>query len=79
MVQNVTYNSIKGSCSLGPFIRLFDSTYTIDDLRNSDLELRIEGNDGYQLKATSSMKLISRDVLDLVKQTHSKTHQYPGE
>ncbi len=29
------------SCSIGPFIRLFDETYSLDDVRNADLDLRI--------------------------------------
>ncbi|MBD9638635.1 fumarylacetoacetate hydrolase family protein [Ensifer sp. ENS07] len=65
------------SCALGPFIRLFDETYTIDDVRHADLDLRIEGEDGYVLKGRSSMKEISRDPLDLVSQTIGTHHQYP--
>ncbi|MEI3854955.1 MULTISPECIES: fumarylacetoacetate hydrolase family protein [Ensifer] len=65
------------SCSLGPFIRLFDESYSIDDVRNADLDLRIEGEDGYVLMGRSSMKEISRDPLDLVSQTIGAHHQYP--
>ncbi|MDF8356429.1 fumarylacetoacetate hydrolase family protein [Ensifer adhaerens] len=65
------------SCALGPFIRLFDESYTIDDVRHADLDLRIEGEDGYVLKGRSSMKEISRDPLDLVSQTIGTHHQYP--
>lgn len=35
------------SCALGPFIRLFEESYSIDDVRNAELDLRIEGEDGY--------------------------------
>ncbi len=65
------------SCALGPFIRLLDESYSIDDVRNADLDLRIEGEDGYVLKGRSSMKEISRDPLDLVSQTIGAHHQYP--
>ncbi|MBK5570697.1 fumarylacetoacetate hydrolase family protein [Ensifer sp. SSB1] len=65
------------SCALGPFIRLFDESYSIDDVRHADLDLRIEGEDGYVLKGRSSMKEISRDPLDLVSQTIGAHHQYP--
>jgi fumarylacetoacetate (FAA) hydrolase family protein len=65
------------SCSIGPFIRLFDETYSIDDVRNAELSLRVEGNDGYVLEGRSSMKEISRDPLDLVSQTIGRHHQYP--
>jgi len=65
------------SCSIGPFIRLFDETFHLDDVRNADVALTIEGEDGFQLKEVSPMNLISRDVLDLVSQTINENHQYP--
>ncbi|OCP10065.1 MULTISPECIES: fumarylacetoacetate hydrolase family protein [unclassified Ensifer] len=65
------------SCALGPFIRLFDESYSIDDVRKAELDLRIEGEDGYVLTGRSSMKEISRDPLDLVAQTIGAHHQYP--
>ncbi|PWE55727.1 fumarylacetoacetate hydrolase [Metarhizobium album] len=65
------------SCSIGPFIRLFDTTYSIDDVRNADLSLTVEGEDGFVLHGKSSMKEISRDPLDLVSQTIGRHHQYP--
>lgn len=65
------------SCSIGPFIRLFDETYSIEDVRNAVLHLRVEGEDGYVLTGHSSMQEISRDPLDLVAQTIGAHHQYP--
>jgi fumarylacetoacetate (FAA) hydrolase family protein len=65
------------SCSIGPFIRLFDDSYSIDDVRNADLDLAVEGEDGFKLAGKSSMKEISRDPLDLVRQTIGRHHQYP--
>lgn len=65
------------SCSIGPFIRLFDATYSIDDVRNAELRLKVEGEDGFVLDGRSSMKEISRDPLDLVSQTIGRHHQYP--
>ena len=65
------------SCAIGPFIRLFDETYSIDDVRNAELGLKVEGEDGYVLNGRSSMKEISRDPLDLVAQTIGRHHQYP--
>jgi fumarylacetoacetate (FAA) hydrolase family protein len=64
------------SCSIGPFIRLFDDGFTIDDVRGATLSLEIEGRDNYRLEGVSSMSEISRDPLDLVRQTLSE-HQYP--
>lgn len=66
-----------GSCAIGPFIRLFDQHYTIDTVRQSQVALRIEGDDGFVLDGHSSMLEISRDPLDLVSQTYGAHHQYP--
>lgn len=64
------------SCSLGPLVRLFDAGFTLDDVRQAEVDLLIEGTDGYRLEGHSSMNQISRDPLDLVRQTLSE-HHYP--
>jgi fumarylacetoacetate (FAA) hydrolase family protein len=64
------------SCSLGPFVRLFDERFTMDDVRAAELSLLIEGEDGYVLQGRSSMREISRDPETLVRQALSE-HQYP--
>ncbi|MBL8270764.1 fumarylacetoacetate hydrolase family protein [Steroidobacter sp.] len=64
------------SCAIGPFIRLFDATFGIDDVRQAVVSLTVEGEEGYKLEGRSSMSLISRDPLELVEQTLSQ-HQYP--
>lgn len=64
------------SCALGPFIRLFDEGFTIDDVRTARVDLVIEGPDNYRLEGHSSMDQISRDPLELVRQALSE-HQYP--
>src|SRR5512134_3865804 len=65
-----------GSTAIGPFIRLFDDTFTLDDVRRADLTLTVTGEDGFVLNGTSTMREISRDPLDLVAQT-TAMHQYP--
>ncbi|MEQ6334199.1 fumarylacetoacetate hydrolase family protein [Sphingobium sp. MK2] len=64
------------SCALGPLIRLFDEDFTIDDVRNAEVALTIDGPEGYRLEGSSSMNQISRDPLELMRQTMSE-HQYP--
>jgi fumarylacetoacetate (FAA) hydrolase family protein len=64
------------SCGIGPFIRLFDETFSMDDVRNAVIELEIVGQDNYRLEGTSSMAQISRDPLELTRQALSE-HQYP--
>jgi len=65
------------SCAIGPMIRLFDDTYSLDDVRRAELDLTVTGEDGFVLKGASSMKQISRDPVDLVSQTIGRHHQYP--
>ena len=65
------------SCAVGPFIRLFDESFSIDDVREAVVALRVEGDDGFVLEGSSSLSEISRDPLDLVSQTIGKAHQYP--
>ncbi len=65
-----------GSTAIGPFIRLFDAIFTLDDVRRADLTLTVTGGDGFVLNGASTMREISRDPLDLVAQT-TAMHQYP--
>ena len=65
------------SCAIGPFIRLFDERYGMDDLRATRIEIEVGGDDGYVLRGQSDLAQISRDPLDLVAQAVNRTHQYP--
>jgi fumarylacetoacetate (FAA) hydrolase family protein len=65
------------SCAIGPMIRLLDETFTLDDVRAAELDLTVAGEDGFMLKGKSSMKEISRDPEDLVRQAVGRHHQYP--
>ena len=64
------------SASVGPFIRLFDDGFGMDDVRAATVRLEVEGTDGFMMTGESSMSLISRDPEELVRQTLS-SHQYP--
>jgi fumarylacetoacetate (FAA) hydrolase family protein len=65
------------SCSIGPLLRLFDDSFTLDDARKLDISLNVKGQDGFVLDGHSSISMISRDPTDLVEQTIGKVHQYP--
>ena len=65
------------SCGLGPFIRLFDAHFGIDDVRRCDLAMRVTGAGGFVMNGSSSMSQISRDPLELVKHVIGAHHQYP--
>ena len=65
------------SAAIGPFIRLFDAHFSLDDVRHAELSLRVEGEDGFVMEGYSSMAHISRDPLDLARQLMGPHHQYP--
>ncbi|MBN8830507.1 MAG: fumarylacetoacetate hydrolase family protein [Sphingomonadales bacterium] len=65
------------SCAIGPFIRLFDDRFTLDDVRSAEISLTIDGPEGYRLTGSSNMSLISRDPLDLIAQAIGRDHQFP--
>jgi len=66
-----------GSCAIGPFIRLIDGAFGMDEIRQLEVSLRIIGEDGFALDGLSRMLQISRDPEDLVRQTIGPHHQYP--
>jgi fumarylacetoacetate (FAA) hydrolase family protein len=65
------------SCAIGPLLRLFDDTFSLDDVRKMDVGLTVTGLDGFVLDGHSSIGKISRDPTDLVAQTIGAVHQYP--
>ena len=65
------------SAAVGPFIRLFDKDFSLDDVRGAELRLTVEGDDGFKLEGASDMSRISRDPEDIVRQTIGANHQYP--
>ena len=65
------------SCAVGPMIRLFDGTFSLDDVRHMQLSLKVEGEDGYVLNGGSNMSKISRDPADIVGQMINAHHQSP--
>ncbi len=65
------------SASAGPFIRLFDESYCLDDVRDETVELQVTGTDGFRMTGRSHMTQISRDPADLVRQASGAHHAYP--
>lgn len=65
------------SCAVGPLLRLFDRSFSLDHVRNMDVGLTVKGPDGFVLDGHSSISKISRDPTDLVAQTIGAVHQYP--
>jgi len=65
------------STAIGPFVRFFDSGFTLDTVRRTEVSLKVVGEDGFELTGRSSMAEIARDPADLVKQLTGRHHQYP--
>ncbi len=65
------------SCAIGPFIRLFDDKFALDDVRRMTVTLKVEGEDGFVLDGMSTIEKISRDPADLVAQMTGVHHHYP--
>ncbi|MBL8551175.1 MAG: fumarylacetoacetate hydrolase family protein [Hyphomonadaceae bacterium] len=65
------------SCAIGPFIRLFDERFSLDDVRAADIHLRVLGQDGFEVEGVNSMRHISRDPADLAAAAINAEHQYP--
>ena len=65
------------SCAIGPFIRLFDEHFGIEDVRQCELSMRVDGPEGFVMQGRSALDQISRDPLDLAAQAMGRYHQYP--
>ena len=65
------------SAAIGPFLRLFDPSFSIEDVRSAELDLVVEGEDGFRLEGRSSMRKISRSPESLVAAAAGRHHQYP--
>jgi fumarylacetoacetate (FAA) hydrolase family protein len=65
------------SCALGPFLRLFDETFSLDDVRRTTVTLEVTGTDGFRMEGTSPLAEISRDPEELVSALMGRTHEYP--
>jgi fumarylacetoacetate (FAA) hydrolase family protein len=65
------------SAALGPFVRLLDADFTLEDAAATTITMRVEGEDGFVLEATAPQSEISRPVTELVEHTINRRHQYP--
>lgn len=68
-----------GSCSIGPWLRLFepDGAFTIEALLASPVRLSISGADGFRLEGENRLAEISRSPQELVRQAGGESHAYP--
>jgi fumarylacetoacetate (FAA) hydrolase family protein len=66
-----------GSAAIGPFVRVFDESYTLDEARSETIKLSVQGEDGYVLEGVNSVSRLSRDFDQLVGAAYGRHHQYP--
>ncbi|MGI4975557.1 MAG: fumarylacetoacetate hydrolase family protein [Janthinobacterium lividum] len=65
------------SCAIGPFLRLFDGSFTLESVERLVVSLSVTGRDGFEMGGESRMDAISRAPAELVAQTIGPNHQYP--
>lgn len=65
------------TCSVGPFIRLFDRSFSLPNVQGMKLTYSFEAADGEVFSDTGSMDQISRGLLTLVRQVVNEHHGYP--
>jgi fumarylacetoacetate (FAA) hydrolase family protein len=65
------------SAVIGPLLRFFDASFSLDDVRQTTVMLQVQGEDGFSLEGSSSLSKISRDPQELVAQLMGPNHQYP--
>jgi fumarylacetoacetate (FAA) hydrolase family protein len=65
------------STAVGPFLRLFDTHFTIDPLRDEEIDLDVTGEDGFRMTGRNSLAQISRPFEALVAAAIGPHHQYP--
>ncbi|SDG18225.1 fumarylacetoacetate hydrolase family protein [Pelagibacterium luteolum] len=65
------------SAALGPFLRLFDGVFSLQNVKEMEIGLEVRGEDGFVLNGSSSMSQISRTPESLVAAAIGDHHQYP--
>ncbi len=66
-----------GTCCLGPLFRLFDDTFSLEDVKRTEVELSITGEDGFVSSGSNKMSQISRTPESIIEQVCNRSHQYP--
>ena len=65
------------ACALGPFLRLLDSSFNLDNLRHLEVRLEVKGEDAYILKDQNNVENIRRDINEIVRQCIGPFNAYP--
>jgi fumarylacetoacetate (FAA) hydrolase family protein len=67
----------RGSSCIGPFVRLFDASFTLDTIRNTKVHLHVDGTDGFHEEGVNSMAEIRRDPQESLARQLFEIHDYP--
>jgi fumarylacetoacetate (FAA) hydrolase family protein len=65
------------SCAIGPFVRIFNRSFSLSQALRSKIRVSVDGMDGFKLRGSSDVSQISRSPMEIIKQTINRTHQYP--
>jgi len=65
------------SCAMGPFFRLLDERFTLEQARRVTFETVVEGPDGFRISHLTRVSEISRDLTELAGQAIGRYHRYP--
>jgi len=65
------------TCAVGPFIRLFDQTFSLPNVQGMNLTYAFEGADDAVFTDTGSMDQIGRGLITLARQVVNEHHGYP--
>jgi fumarylacetoacetate (FAA) hydrolase family protein len=67
----------RGSSCLGPFVRFFDASFSLDAIRNTKVHLHVDGTDGFHEEGVNSMAEIRRDPQESLARQLFEIHDYP--
>ena len=65
------------SAAMGPFFRLLDERFTLEQARRVTFETVVQGADGFRISHATQVAEISRDLTELAGQAIGKYHRYP--
>ncbi len=65
------------SAAIGPFIRLFDDAFGLDDVKSADVSLEVLGTNNFRLAGRSRMSEIARPPEAIAAAAIGQHHQYP--
>lgn len=65
------------SAAIGPFIRLFDDAFGLDDVKSADVSLEVLGTNNFRLAGRSRMAEIARPPEAIAAAAIGRHHQYP--